>query len=370
MSGAADPAPAPAGPEGEAASGRALGSGGERSLRPSSDSSSDSSPGAGPAPAALRLLRAAGRLGLAALLVGWGLTWTARGWWVGELAASLAWYLGLAGAAGTLLLLAVGLRRAALVALVPTAALLPEALLHLPDDRAGPLAAPTGELVVASSNLFWEDDAVDGFLAFLDRHDPDVVALQEVSARTLPALEGLADRYPFLVVSPEVVHAKTWATAVLSRVPVTAARLVPAPEGIDRPVIEVTLDHAGAAVVLRNVHPMRPGKPWRNARRGLVLDQLGALPWDAHGILCGDLNTASTSPAFGDLVAATGLRDSRRGFGRQPTWTTSRHLAGLEVAIDHVLVGDAWHVLERSVHDVPGSDHRSVVARLALVDGE
>ena len=170
-------------------------------------------------------------------------------------------------------------------------------------------------------------------LDLLERHDPDVVALQEVSIRNLPVPDFLTERYPYLALSParERWNERTWGTAFLSRVPFTATTLVPPPEGTDRPVLEVELEHAGSPVVLRNVHPMRPGKAWRIARRNQVLDQLAGLEWGERGILLGDLNTTSTSPAFRDLVDATGLRDSRGGFGRQATWTTSRHLPGLRV---------------------------------------
>ena len=194
-----------------------------------------------------------------------------------------------------------------------------------------------------------------------------MVALQEVSIRNLPVPDFLTERYPYLALSParERWNERTWGTAFLSRVPFTATTLVPPPEGTDRPVLEVELEHAGSPVVLRNVHPMRPGKAWRIARRNQVLDQLAGLEWGERGILLGDLNTTSTSPAFRDLVDATGLRDSRRGFGRQATWTTSRHLPGLRVAIDHVLVGAAWHVVDRRTAGVLGSDHRAVIVRLA-----
>lgn len=68
---------------------------------------------------------------------------------------------------------------------------------------------------------------------------------------------------------------------------------------------------------------------------------------------------------FGRLLEATGLRDSRRGFGRQPTFTTAQPIAGLEIAIDHVLVSDSVRVLDRRIVALEGSDHKSVVVRVA-----
>jgi endonuclease/exonuclease/phosphatase (EEP) superfamily protein YafD len=38
----------------------------------------------------------------------------------------------------------------------------------------------------------------------------------------------------------------------------------------------------------------------------------------------------------------------------------------LPIAIDHVLVGDAYDVLARRTFTIPGSDHRGVCAELAL----
>jgi len=59
-------------------------------------------------------------------------------------------------------------------------------------------------------------------------------------------------------------------------------------------------------------------------------------------------------------------RDSRAGFGRQPTWWMRSLGLPLSVAIDHVLVGARVAVLARSTFELPYSDHAGVRSRLTL----
>lgn len=85
-------------------------------------------------------------------------------------------------------------------------------------------------------------------------------------------------------------------------------------------------------------------------------------------VVAGDLNADRDHAAFRRLLDA-GLRDAHdeRGQGLARTWP-----AGLPVLhLDHVLVRDAGEVhlvpLEVREVDVPGSDHRAVVADLAVL---
>jgi endonuclease/exonuclease/phosphatase (EEP) superfamily protein YafD len=65
---------------------------------------------------------------------------------------------------------------------------------------------------------------------------------------------------------------------------------------------------------------------------------------------------------FRDFLATTGLKDSRVGFGWQPTWPTGS--MSLRIPIDHVLVEPDLVVLERQVGPDIGSDHLPVRVRL------
>ena len=64
-------------------------------------------------------------------------------------------------------------------------------------------------------------------------------------------------------------------------------------------------------------------------------------------------------------MLSSGYRDAAAsaGAGLRGTWPSDGRLP--PVAIDHVLVPAAWRVVSAEVLDLPGSDHRAVLAVLA-----
>ena len=92
-------------------------------------------------------------------------------------------------------------------------------------------------------------------------------------------------------------------------------------------------------------------------------------PADSHGplrILAGDFN-ATLDHADLRRVLAGGYEDAASvvGAGLRPTWPTGR-LVPPTVAIDHVLADERAGVRAVSVHGLPGTDHRAVLAELVL----
>ncbi len=313
-----------------------------------------------------RLSRIGAWLGLLGLFTATALTGTARWFWLGEIAASFRWYLGWAGLAGTLLLCLTRDRRLALAAAVLSIwHVWPELSLYFGRDAAREHGT---ELTIASANLLRSNVDHQGFVEWLDRVQPDVVVALELSLEWREVVESSRASYPHVLYAPRVEdwNADTWGTAILSRLPFVETDLRRIEGAALRPVMEAVVLLDGRRVTIRGVHPPRPGKPWRNRGRNLVLNQVAGMEWGGAGILLGDFNVTSTSPVFEEILERSGLRDTRRGFGRQASWYTDRFLPGLGIAIDHVLVGEDFVVLERHVDDLPGSDHRIAVATIAL----
>ena len=128
------------------------------------------------------------------------------------------------------------------------------------------------------------------------------------------------------------------------------------------------------ALTLLAVHPTAPVPPagastWRAEHATL----LAAAQESGAALVLGDMNATSdhaTMRAWRDA----GYRDSLEmvNAGWSPTWPSNgiTPAPGLHppalIQIDHVLVGPALAVTESSTVEVPGSDHRAVVATIAL----
>jgi endonuclease/exonuclease/phosphatase (EEP) superfamily protein YafD len=120
--------------------------------------------------------------------------------------------------------------------------------------------------------------------------------------------------------------------------------------------LEVTGGELGAARVLA-VHTVAPVHG-RVRRWADELDLLAAWRSRAPGptVIAGDLNTTTEHRALAALGDA-------RAPGFPPTWPT-RWPRWFGVRIDHVLAGGGLAVRDTRVLDLPGSDHRAVIAHL------
>ena len=87
-----------------------------------------------------------------------------------------------------------------------------------------------------------------------------------------------------------------------------------------------------------------------------------------HGsplLIVGDLNTTSFAPVFGELTEQLNLKDSRQGFGLQPSWPATS-VSPLMITLDHVLVSPEIQVINRKTGNHVGSDHLPVYVEIAL----
>ncbi|MEV0147050.1 MULTISPECIES: endonuclease/exonuclease/phosphatase family protein [unclassified Nonomuraea] len=323
----------------------------------------------------------------AGVLAGWAVVrWSGfePGWpWVPVVA-----FTPYAGGAAVVLLLVTGLLRLrwpAVAALVAVAglglAVLPRALPDaatssappasavssaVPAAEASPAGRAAGEarrLRVLSANLLVGSADPAALVALVDRLRPDVLALQELTPSAAERLEraGLRRALPYAVARPEQGAA---GSALYARHPLTPA--AGPPPGTFGQAAGVLERPGGVRVEVVSVHPcalaLSEARPcWRR--------ELDALPraGGSARVLAGDFNATLDHLPLRRLLAS-GYRDAAdaTGQGLSPTWP-ARGWGGLPgVAIDHVLAPARMPVREYGVHALAGSDHRAVLAELAL----
>ena len=210
---------------------------------------------------------------------------------------------------------------------------------------------------VLSSNTHYER-----LFDLLDEEDPDVIALLEVSPDWLVELDALRSDYPF---SYAEARDGNFGIALFSRLPITSADHVDSPP-FGYPTIFASLKIGNDSLHLVATHPMIPVNKTFFEARNEQLQSLPALLQKTAGttVLIGDLNSGMWEPNYRALEEATGLRNSRRGFGILPTWPTFMPFA--MIPIDHVLVSKEIGV--KSVHTGRriGSDHLPLIVTLVL----
>lgn len=197
---------------------------------------------------------------------------------------------------------------------------------------------------------------------FIRSVEPDFLVLAEINQTWLDELGTLRASYPYARARP---RADNFGIALLSRNPFAKAEIQYIGDA-DVPSVVARFEIDGLSFTVIGTHPLPPvGRVLSEHRNRQLAELAQVVAWQEGPVMVlGDLNTTSWSPFFSDLVRATGLRDSRDGFGIQPTWPAGFPL--LWVPIDHCLVSSEVVVHDRQTGPNVGSDHYPVVVDFSV----
>ncbi|MFI6927797.1 endonuclease/exonuclease/phosphatase family protein [Nonomuraea spiralis] len=266
-----------------------------------------------------------------------------------------------AGSLVPLLIAAVGRKKAATaVALLTTAALgfsvLPRAL--------GTAEATTGRpFKVMTINMLFGRADPQVIVDLVREFRPDVLSTQELTPSAVAEMDaaGLKELMPHRMLEDE------WdagGSGLYSRHPLQPLWDLVPPVGHKMPAAMVSLP-GGKPIEFVDVHPYPPlGSAvvnWNEA-----LSALPSADRETVRILAGDFN-ASLDHASLRRLLSRGYKDAadQVGAGLIPTWPANKRVPPI-ITIDHVLVDERVGVREVSVRDVPGTDHRAVLAELTV----
>lgn len=213
-----------------------------------------------------------------------------------------------------------------------------------------------------SANLWYLNRSHERVRQFIREANADILMFEEANDAWLAALKDLQADYPY---SKSVFLRKGFGLLFCTRMPVESIEVVHTGEA-GLPSLMARVKLRGQELIVIGAHPASPGTPRRARQRNAQLRGLASLiaSLKAPVMLLGDLNITSWAPGFQDLVRESGLRDSRIGFGLQPTWPA--HVAWLRVPIDHCLVSREIVVHRRRVGPNIGSDHYPVIVDFSI----
>ncbi|RMG72238.1 MAG: endonuclease/exonuclease/phosphatase family protein [Bacteroidetes bacterium] len=241
-------------------------------------------------------------------------------------------------------------------------------LIGLIIGRMAPLYGPTptplpGEsLRLITLNVLKHARTYETVRAYLLDTQADIVVLTEVTPAWAAALRPLRAAYPYRYAAPKWGY---FGLMILSRYPLrdTTTHYLAA---VQVPTLQAVVETPAGPLGLLAVHPPSPPNRQSMRWRNEILAELPRLrrTLPDQTVLAGDLNTTGFGQVFRRLCRETGLRDSRLGWGRQPSWRSHWGIAGID--LDHVLVSPGIGVSGRTVGPPVGSDHRPVVVDLVL----
>ena len=282
------------------------------------------------------------------------------------LAASGASYP-MAGAVIGLIVFAV--RRRLLGALVAgavaTAAVWTQAPLHVATSVAG----DGPDLTAMHANILFDGGADPEVVVSLVRdREVDLLTVNELTAAGIDGLTraGLDELLPHRYLAPGELAS---GTGIWSRFPLSDTV---EHDGFVFRQLSAVADVPGAGpVAVHAFHPVPPvfdAQDWAAelSRLQAILDRS---PADIPAVVGGDFNATYDHAQFRALLSGRFADAAEQaGAGTVRTYPTDKPGPPL-VAIDHVLVGNGTAVAFDS-DDLPGADHRSVVARIRLGPAE
>jgi len=217
-------------------------------------------------------------------------------------------------------------------------------------------------LTVMTANLYVGEGDGLAVVAAASEEDVDVLVLQEITPGLLATMDsgGLEDLFPHRAGEPGDAAE---GTMIFSRQPLEEVQELDTTWG----GWEVTL----GSLTLLGVHPISPVDVggWRRDH-AIVLEAARGSEAD---LVVGDLNATTDHEPMRRLAdagyrAATELANA----GWQPTWPAHGRTSVLGVPlphlvqIDHVLMSPTLAALGTHTIDIPGTDHRALVAEVAV----
>ncbi|QNN52023.1 endonuclease/exonuclease/phosphatase family protein [Nocardioides mesophilus] len=227
-------------------------------------------------------------------------------------------------------------------------------------------AAPGERLRVMSANLEKGQASAVRVVELALANRVDVLVLQEVDAAELARLQaaGIDERFPASAGQPESGVA---GTMVFARKPLEDVSRLDTRLGC----WTMTYDGDVRLVAVHSWPPIGDARMWRADQRVIRAAAVDAARL-GDAVVVGDFNTTPDHEPLLEL-AGRGFDDAatEAGSGWQPTWPAADGpaLLGLRppslLAIDHVLVDDAFAVARTETASVSGTDHRALLAILA-----
>ncbi len=233
---------------------------------------------------------------------------------------------------------------------------------YLPPSIVAPSSAVT--LRVLHSNVLVRNRNYASVIALVREVKPDIAVFQEVNARWLQKLEVIRDVLPYTYAEP---RSAGFGNVIYSALPLQQ----PSVQFLGQreyASLATRVSKGGKTLSLLTTHPPPPIRQelfrWRNQLLAAIVPYVRSQTIPV--VVIGDLNITMWSPYYKRLEAASGLRNSRAGFGILSSWSPRSWLPWLAIPIDHCLVSPELVVRKTQIGRKVGSDHLPLIVDIVM----
>jgi len=226
--------------------------------------------------------------------------------------------------------------------------------------KPAPPSGPTARLMLMNINA--GNGNTEQVLATISTADPDLLLLEEVTPKWEAELAVLQTNYPYRVARSQN---DCFGIMLLSKHPIAHDKVIEIGTA-SVPTITTDVYFPQGTVSIIGTHPLPPmGAEYSRHRN----NQLTALPEIIGAqkfpvLLIGDLNVTPFSYWFKRITSESGLKNSMKGCGFQPSWPSNNRF--LRIPLDHVLHSPEITIHNRMIGGDVGSDHFPVIVDFSL----
>jgi endonuclease/exonuclease/phosphatase (EEP) superfamily protein YafD len=240
-------------------------------------------------------------------------------------------------------------------------ALLMTALLWPWTRQPASVPATGPRFTLMTFNVYYNNPRLERVAELIRETKPDIVVLLEVVPRVRPALDAVADQYPYRVESWQ----HQWGDAlVLSRFPLTDVQTSLPEAKFRRPMGAVEVAIEGRKLTLLPTHLSLPyplnGREMQTGEIKEVVTTVAGI--NGPRILLGDFNASPWATTMALPQTELSMTLLTGGDGSWPTFLPR----AMGIPIDHILATPEFALKSRKLFTVSGSDHRAVLAEVAF----
>ncbi|MCF7849269.1 MAG: endonuclease/exonuclease/phosphatase family protein [Kiritimatiellales bacterium] len=227
----------------------------------------------------------------------------------------------------------------------------------------GKPAPPTGGTARAMlMNINAANGNTEQVLEAVAKANPDILLFEEVTPKWESELAVLGTNYPHRIAEAQD---GCFGIMLLSKYPLSHGNVIYIGSA-DVPSIMADVHFPQGELSVIGTHPLPPiGKTYSRHRNNQLAKLPALVKTRKHPVLLiGDLNASPWSAHFTRLVRDSGLKNSMKGFGFQPSWPSGNRF--LRIPIDHVLHSPKILIHNRAVGSNVGSDHFPVIVDFSI----